>query len=181
LILAGLALFALSWLWNRETVPPIREAAQSAFRMTDVQLPGGMKISIPEGSFNYTLYQWLSTTGDTTVPKRFVFDNLNFNTGSTQLTPESVSTVDSLVAIMKAYPGTVVRLEGYTDNTGDAAANKKLSLDRADTVKTIMVRGGVADSRISTTGYGPDNPIAPNDTEEGRAKNRRTELVVEKR
>jgi len=181
LILAGLALFALSWLWNRETVPPIREAAKAAVRMADVQLPGGMKISVPEGSFNYTLYQWLSTTGDTTVPKRFVFDNLNFNTGSTQLTPESGSTVDSLVAIMKAYPGTVVRLEGYTDNTGDAAANKKLSLDRADTVKTIMVRGGVADSRISTTGYGPDNPIAPNDTEEGRAKNRRTELVVEKR
>ena len=181
LILAGLALFALSWLWNRETVPPIREAAKSAFRMADVQLPGGVKISIPEGSFNYTLYQWLSTTGDTTVPKRFVFDNLNFNTGSTQLTPESGSTVDSLVAIMKAYPGTVVRLEGYTDNTGDAAANKKLSLDRADAVKAIMVTGGIADSRISTTGYGPDNPIAPNDTEEGRAKNRRTELVVEKR
>src|SRR5215831_15979533 len=172
---------ATYWRWNRETVPPIREAAKSAFRMADVQLPGGMKISIPEGSFNYTLYQWLSTTGDTTVPKRFVFDNLNFNTGSTQLTPESGSTVDSLVAIMKAYPGTVVRLEGYTDNTGDAAANKKLSLDRADAVKAIMVTGGIADSRISTTGYGPDNPIAPNDTEEGRAKNRRTELVVEKR
>ena len=112
LIFAGLALLALSWLWNRETVPPIREAAKSAFRMADVQLPGGVKISIPERSFNYALYQWLSTTRDTTVPKRFVFDNLNFNTGSTQLTPESVPTVDSLVAIMNAYPGTVVRLQG---------------------------------------------------------------------
>ena len=149
--------------------------------MTDVQLPGGMKVSVPEGSFNYSLQQWLAGTTDTKVPKRFVFDNLNFETGSTQLTPDSVPTVDSLVMILKAYPSVAVSLEGHTDNTGDAGSNKKLSLDRAVAVKGIMVKGGIAEARIGTDGYGEEKPIAPNETEEGRAKNRRTELVVEKR
>ena len=183
LVLSGIVLAALAWLLSRPTA--VREtavASRPAVKMTDVELPGGVKISLPEGSFNYSLNQWLAGTSDTAVPKRFVFDNLNFETGSTQLTPDSVSTVDSLVVIMKAYPTVAVRLEGYTDNTGDADANKKLSLDRAVAVKEMMVKDGIADERIiGTDGYGQEKPIAPNDTEEGRAKNRRTELVVERR
>jgi len=183
LVLGGIVLVLLAWLLSRPTA--VREtavASRPAVKMTDVELPGGVKISLPEGSFNYSLNQWLAGTSDTAVPKRFVFDNLNFETGSTQLTPDSVSTVDSLVVIMKAYPTVAVRLEGYTDNTGDADANKKLSLDRAVAVKEMMVKDGIADERIiGTDGYGQEKPIAPNDTEEGRAKNRRTELVVERR
>jgi OOP family OmpA-OmpF porin len=182
LVLSGIVLAALAWLLSRPT--PVREipvAARPAVKMTDLPLPGGMKVSVPEGSFNYSLHQWLAGTTDTTVPKRFVFDNLNFETGSTKLTPDSVPTVESLVMILKAYPNVAVSLEGHTDNTGDAGANKKLSLDRAVAVKEIMVQGGITDARIGTDGYGQEKPIAPNDTEEGRAKNRRTELVVEKR
>lgn len=182
LVAAGLVIVGLGWLLNRPT--PTRETtvtARPAAKMTDLQLPGGVKVSVPEGSFNYSLHQWLAGTTDTTVPKRFVFDNLNFETGSTQLTPESVPTVDSLVVILKAYPAVAVRLEGHTDNTGDAAANKKLSLDRAIVVKEIMIKGGIPEGRIGTDGYGEEKPIAANDTDEGRAKNRRTELVVEKR
>jgi OmpA-OmpF porin, OOP family len=89
--------------------------------------------------------------------------------------------VDSLVAILKAYPAVTVGLEGHTDASGDAAANKKLSLDRASAVKERLVAGGVADSRITTSGFGMEKPIAPNDTDDGRARNRRLELVVEKR
>ena len=182
LVLSGIVLAALAWLLSRPSpVHEIPVAARPAARMTDLSLPGGMKVSVPEGSFNYSLHQWLAGTTDTTVPKRFVFDNLNFETGSTKLTPDSVPTVNSLVVILKAYPAVAVRLEGHTDNTGDAAANKKLSLDRAIVVKEIMITGGVADGRIDTDGYGEEKPIAPNETEEGRAKNRRTELVVEKR
>jgi OmpA-OmpF porin, OOP family len=183
LVLGGIVLVALAWLLNRPTTP-VREtpvAARPAAKMTDLQLPGGMKVSVPEGSFTYSLHQWLAGTTDTTVPKRFVFDNLNFETGSTQLTSESMPTVDSLVMILKAYPAVAVRLEGHTDSTGDAAANKKLSLDRAIVIKEIMIKSGIPEGRIGTDGYGQENPIAPNETEEGRAKNRRTELVVEKR
>jgi OmpA-OmpF porin, OOP family len=182
LVLGGIVLVALAWLLNRPApVPEPTVAARPAVKMTDLQLPGGMKVSVPEGSFHYSLHQWLAGTTDTTVPKRFIFDNLNFETGSTQLTPESVPTVESLVVILKAYPAVAVRLEGHTDSTGDAAANKKLSLDRAIVVKEIMIKGGIPDERIGTDGYGQEKPIAPNETEEGRAKNRRTELVVEKR
>jgi OmpA-OmpF porin, OOP family len=182
IVLGGIALATLAWLLSRPAaVREIPVAARPAAKMADLSLPGGMKVSVPEGSFNYSLHQWLAGTTDTTVPKRFVFDNLNFETGSTKLTPDSVPTVNSLVAILKAYPAVAVRLEGHTDNTGDAAANKKLSLDRAVVVKEIMITGGIADGRIGTDGYGEEKPIASNQTEEGRAKNRRTELIVAKR
>jgi OOP family OmpA-OmpF porin len=69
-------------------------------------------------------------------------------------------------------------LTGHTDNTGTPEANQKLSLDRADAVSQMLVTGGVAADRITTAGYGQDRPIASNDTEEGRAKNRRLELTV---
>src|SRR5262245_1830804 len=183
LILGGLVLATLAWLWGGQapTRTAVRDTTTEALKMADVQLPGGVRLAVPEGSLNYSLYQWLASSTDTTVPKRFVFTNLNFETGTTQLTPESVPTVQALVAIMKAYPNTVVRLEGYTDNTGDAAANKKLSLDRANGVKDLMVKGGIGEGRIGTAGYGPENPVADNSTDVGRAKNRRTELLVEKR
>jgi outer membrane protein OmpA-like peptidoglycan-associated protein len=177
--LAALILLALGYLsWGTPVGQISREASR---KLAELQLPGGFKISVPEGAFNYSLASWLASTTDTAVPKRFVFDNLNFETGSTQLTPESRPTVDSLIAILKAYPPVAVVLEGHTDNTGDAAANKKLSLDRAAAVKDLLVAGGVAESRVNTAGFGSEKPISSNDTEDGRAKNRRLELVVEKR
>ena len=182
LALGAIVLVGLGWLLSRPN--PGSEttvAARAVAKMTDLQLPGGVKVSVPEGSFNYSLHKWLSATTDTTVPKRFVFDNLNFETASTQLTPESVPTVESLVMILKAYPAVAVRLEGHTDSTGDAVANKKLSQDRAIVVKEIIVKSGIPEQRVGTDGYGVEKPIAPNETEEGRAKNRRTELVVVKR
>jgi outer membrane protein OmpA-like peptidoglycan-associated protein len=163
-IVVGAVLLALlAWLnWPTSSV---RQAAQ---KLSELQLPCGARISVPEGSFNFSLASWLASATDTTIPKRFVFDNLNFETGTTALTPESIPTVNSLVAVLKAYPAVSVALEGYTDNTGEPAANTKLSLDRANAVKDSLVTGGVAESRVTSAGYGQDNPIAPNDSEEGR-------------
>lgn len=149
--------------------------------LAKITLPGGAVISVPEGSLNYNLAQFLANGNNSELPKTFVFDNLNFSTGTTQLTPESVPTVNDLIVILKAYPAAEVQLAGHTDNTGDAAANQKLSLDRANAVRDTLVNGGVDSARISTAGYGQDRPVASNDTEEGRAKNRRTELVVTKK
>jgi OOP family OmpA-OmpF porin len=179
-ILGALALAALAWWSSWQTPAPPTAARLPAVRAVDVNLPGGVRISVPEGSFNWSLYQWLAGT-DTTVPKRFVFDNLNFETGTTQLTADSVPTVTALVAILKAYPNATFRLEGHTDSTGDPAANKKLSQDRADAIKARLVQSGIPEGRLNTAGYGAEQPVASNDTEEGRAKNRRTELVAEKR
>ena len=177
--IVGLILVALGYLW---AAGPMREASREGMRrMAELQLPGGARISVPEGAFNFTLATWLGSSKDPAVPRRFVFDNLNFETGSTALTSDSRPTVDSLVAILQAYPAVAIVLEGHTDSTGDAAANKKLSLDRAVAVKEILVTGGIADARVATAGLGSEKPIASNDTEDGRAKNRRLELVVEKR
>src|SRR5262245_43646092 len=181
--LAALVVVALGYMWSWQgSTTGVKQAAQSVARkMADLQLPGGAKISVPEGSFNFGLATWLASTSDIAVPKRFVFDNLNFETGTTTLTPDSIGTLDSLVAILKAYPPVVVGLEGHTDNTGDPAANQKLSLDRADAVKSQMVSSGIEGSRIATAVLGADKPLASNDSDEGRAKNRRLELVVTKR
>ncbi len=180
IVLGALALGALGYLLNWWGTPStaVREGQQG---LTELQLPGGLKVSVPEGSFNFSLAQWLADTRDTAVPRQFIFDNLNFDTGTTNLTPDSRPTIDSLVAIMQAYPTVEVRLEGHTDSTGDPTANKQLSLDRANAVKALMVSGGIAAARIATDGFGQEKPLASSDTEEGRAKNRRLELMVMKR
>jgi outer membrane protein OmpA-like peptidoglycan-associated protein len=83
-----------------------------------------------------------------------------------------------MATILRSYPDARVQLVGHTDSTGSAAANQSLSLARANTVKGLLVGQGVAANRISTTGYGQSRPISSNDTEAGRAQNRRLELNV---
>jgi OOP family OmpA-OmpF porin len=169
----GLVVLGLLYsLWRggsegrREAVSfPARAAAS-------ITLPGGTTLSLPEGSLNYNLARFLATPSDTAVPKTFVFDNLNFESGTARLTAESGQTVNNLLAILKVYPAAEVRLEGHTDNTGEAETNTQLSLARAEAVKEALAKGGIAASRITTAGYGPEKPVASNETEEGRAKNR---------
>ena len=154
------------------------QAAKIGQALSSVTLPSGVTLSVPEGGFNYNLVGFLKNPADTAVPRTFVFDDLNFQFATTNLTPESKKTVDDLVVILQAYPSAVVRLEGHTDNVGDAAANLKLSQDRASAIKNLLVSGGIDAARLSTDGFGQDRPVDTNDTDEGRAKNRRTELVV---
>ncbi len=145
--------------------------------LTRLSLPNGTSISVPEGSLNYNLASYLGSQAQD-VPRTFVFDHLNFQTASTELTPDSVQSVGDLTAILKAYPNAHVTLTGHTDNTGDVDANQRLSVDRANAVKAMLVSGGVPFDRISTAGYGQSRPIAANDTDEGRTRNRRIELTV---
>ncbi len=150
-------------------------------KMASITLPCGTVLSVEEGSFNFNLATFLMKGSDSELPKTIIFDHLNFDTGTTRLTPESNPTVADLITIMKCYPTMEVQLEGHTDSTGDAAANKQLSIDRANAIRDLLVQGGVDTNRITTAGYGADKPIASNDTDEGRAKNRRTDLVVVKK
>jgi OmpA-OmpF porin, OOP family len=189
LLLAGLAaLGLLLFLRGRTPKPPtnvspaVSGAANTAASAakdaaSKVPLPGGADIRVPEGSINYNLARFL---GDSTAaaPRNFVFDNLNFHTGTTQLTAPSLATVNDLVVVLKAYPNAKVQLVGFTDSTGTPEANQILSLNRANTVKNMLVKGGVAADRVSTAGMGQDHPVASNDTEDGRARNRRLELNV---
>ena len=150
-------------------------------KLASITLPCGTVLSVLEGTFNFNLANFMLKGSDSELPKTFVFDNLNFDSATTRLTPESNGTVTNLIAIMKCYPTMQVELDGHTDSTGDAAANKQLSIDRANAIRDLLVAGGVDTSRITTAGFGADKPIASNDTEEGKAKNRRTEMVVVKK
>jgi len=143
-----------------------------------VTLPDGQALDLQEGSFPLAVARYLSDTADKEAKRSFVFDNLNFETGTTKLTAESEASVATLVQILKAYPATKATLEGYTDNVGDAASNQKLSLARATAIRDLLVAGGIDAARLSAEGFGDAKPVAPNDTEEGRAKNRRLELAL---
>ena len=183
-VAAGVAVLALLIFATRHKAPEVAltdQAVPSASprQLASLQLPSGEKLAVRDGSFLQQFTTFLASTSDTSLPKRFVFDDLNFETGTTALTPPSHATVDQLAIVLKAYPGVQVMVEGHTDSTGDAAANKKLSEDRAAAVKARLVeQGGLGTGRISTAGYGQERPLASNDNEGGRARNRRTELVV---
>jgi len=101
-----------------------------------------------------------------------------FDIGKATLQPASQQQLINIAAILRAYPPVKIGIGGYTDNTGDAAANLRLSGERADNVRAELVRLGIDLSRIGAEGYGAENPIADNFTEEGRQKNRRISLRV---
>ncbi|WP_408097810.1 OmpA family protein [Peredibacter sp. HCB2-198] len=114
------------------------------------------------------------------VPKRFSFKNLVFASSSAALMTGAESELDLIANAMKENPNATATIEGYTDNSGNAGANQLLSENRAKEVKKQLVSRGVAENRITAIGKGSEGPIAPNETAEGRALNRRIEFVVTK-
>jgi OmpA-OmpF porin, OOP family len=111
-------------------------------------------------------------------PQTFTLENVFFETGKSILRAESNNALNDMVEIMKLKPGLVIEISGHTDNVGTPESNLKLSLDRANAVKNYLVQRGVATTRMTTKGYGDLQPSATNDTEEGRKKNRRTEVKI---
>ena len=111
---------------------------------------------------------------------RFRFNNLNFSSGSATIAGESGLEVDNLSSILKAYEDIKVKLEGYTDSQGNPDSNQLLSQQRAEAVRARLIAAGISDTRISTEGFGAANPVATNDTPEGRAENRRIEVIIVK-
>lgn len=120
-------------------------------------------------------------TGGEPTPRSFTLDDLNFESGSARLASSAQQTVASLGGLLKAHPSARVRVEGHTDASGSEAANKPLSEQRAAAVKSALVAAGAAPERIEVAGHGSEQPVADNDTDAGRARNRRTELVVVQR
>jgi len=102
---------------------------------------------------------------------------INFDTGKSTIKPESKPIINQIVEMLKSNPELHISVEGHTDNVGNPKSNKTLSDDRAKAVVTEIVAQGIDAKRLSAVGYGQDKPIADNKTEEGKAKNRRVELV----
>jgi K(+)-stimulated pyrophosphate-energized sodium pump len=147
--------------------------------MTRVKLPDGTELNIPANGVESKLIAYLNDPNSAIAgDKWFDFDRLLFDTGKATLQPASQEQVNNVGAILKAFPKVKIRLGGYTDNTGNAAANVKLSEARANGVMAELVKLGTDAGRMSAKGYGEEHPVADNATEEGRAKNRRISMRV---
>lgn len=106
---------------------------------------------------------------------------IHFATGSSVIESSADAELDDVAKVMKANPGVEIRIDGYTDSTGSAALNAKLSQARADSAKAALVARGVPAAQLTTKGHGPANPAGDNATVTGRAENRRIEFTVVKR
>ena len=102
----------------------------------------------------------------------------SFELNSTKLSQESASQLDELVEFLNTYPQANVEVIGYTDSSGAAEYNQVVSAKRAESVASTLEQKGIDASRISARGEGENNPIASNDTREGRKQNRRVEVIV---
>ncbi len=123
----------------------------------------------------------LSSVADTTETARGVIVSLSgilFDVGKATLKPASQLSVAKLAGILMVFPNMNLSIEGYTDSTGTNELNMRLSADRARSVYEFLMGQGISNSRMRYQGFGPDNPVAPNDTEFNRSKNRRVEVVL---
>ena len=105
--------------------------------------------------------------------------NITFDTDSHQLKNQFHNTLDSVVLVLNEYKSTMITVMGHTDSTGSEQYNQNLSVQRAISVANYLSNKGVAQQRLAASGYGEAFPVAPNDTKEGRARNRRVEVQLE--
>lgn len=112
------------------------------------------------------------------VGEAYKLNDILFPTNSAVLTQSSKNIILDFAAFLRENKNVTVSIHGHTDSEGDASFNMKLSTDRAKSVYDFLVSSGISASRLSYKGFGQTMPVAPNDTEEGKSKNRRTEFVV---
>lgn len=151
-----------------------------------VQLPNGKELDAYKGGIEDELVtflksDWKSLSADSLKNRWFDFDNLNFNSGTAVLVPESEKQLDNIAEILKAFPDAKIKIGGYTDVTGDAAANKKLSQARADAAKNGLDKRGVASQVTGAEGYGSQfakYPATASDAE--KATDRHVSVSVRK-
>ncbi|MDD4149950.1 MAG: OmpA family protein [Bacteroidales bacterium] len=110
------------------------------------------------------------------LPKLFTLNNVYFDTGKATLKPASYEELNNLYEYLSLKKTTIVEIAGHTDDIGSNELNMELSQNRANSVRNYLIRKGISSDRIIAKGYGETQPIAPNDSNENRAKNRRTEV-----
>lgn len=145
------------------------------------KLKDGTELIVPNKGFEYQLVDFIESDKALSKDAWFNLRRILFKTGSSELDERSMSQIDNVAKILKAYPGIHLKIGGYTDNTGSAATNKTLSANRATSVMKALISKGIAANRLTAEGYGVEHPVASNDTEAGRALNRRVAARVTKR
>lgn len=112
------------------------------------------------------------------LPTSVVLEDLYFNSGQYSIQEKSFESLNRLAEYLVRKGNMKIRIEGYTDSDGDEISNKTLSANRSKAVKKHLIKKGVNAESIMTLGHGESNPIATNDTPEGKAQNRRTEIHI---
>jgi outer membrane protein OmpA-like peptidoglycan-associated protein len=110
-------------------------------------------------------------------PPHFVLDGVEFDTGKATIRSGSFPRLDGIVEYMAHKSSVRIEISGHTDNVGNAKANKSLSEKRAQACRDYLVKKGIDGARVQAVGYGDERPVAPNDSEEGRQRNRRIEAT----
>jgi OmpA-OmpF porin, OOP family len=147
--------------------------------LVGTKLPDGTTLQIPQRGVEGKLLAFIQDPNR--APDKtswFDFDRLLFATNSTTLEPQSTEQLTAVAGILKAYPAVHLTIGGYTDNTGNASSNLKLSQGRADSVVAQLESMGIASDRLVAKGYGEDHPVGDNSTPDGRALNRRISMLV---
>ncbi|MRS65806.1 OmpA family protein [Larkinella terrae] len=110
--------------------------------------------------------------------KTVTLNNVYFDQSSYLLRPESHAQLNQLVALLKSRPGLKIEISGHTDNVGDPRLNLALSENRARVIMSYLITNGIAENRLRFKGYGQTQPVAANDSEENKRKNRRVEVKL---
>lgn len=181
-LLLALGLIALLFALSRcgrddpAAVAPVTNTADAA------QAPGEVVATTPNAASATALAgtSGLGTylAGSEPTPRTFTFEKLNFDTAKSDIRAADAAEVNDIAATLGKYPTAKIRIAGYADARGDAAANQTLGKARADSVKQALVAKGVDATRIETVSGGESDPVDTNATGTGQFENRRTELVV---
>jgi OmpA-OmpF porin, OOP family len=179
-ICAGLALI-LAWVFTRSHHPtvgqipsvPYGEASRMAIPPTKA-----CTVNVRRGGVGSRLAAYLQNPTARPLGPNGLNWNPTFNTGSATLRPSDQPDLNDIAVVLKNCPGVHLTMVGYTDDTGSAAANLRLSRARAGSVVAALVSKGVPADRLTAQGRGEQNPIASNSTPESRARNRRVDILV---
>lgn len=138
-------------------------------------LPNGNEVEIAKDGFTATLKQAIQMNQ---LNQAITFDNVYFHTGSARIRGNSEQQIKVTAALLHKHQNIKILLRGHTDNTGTYKQNALLSLDRANAMGVALVSLGISKKRIQIQGKGDTDPIASNESEEGRKQNRRLELLI---
>ncbi|MFA5940138.1 MAG: OmpA family protein [Sinimarinibacterium sp.] len=150
---------------NREVFALVRASSEGTYHLTIVE-----REAMQQEIVANALLDKINQAG-------FVAIDVRFDTGKATIKPESSKLLDEVATALKSAAALRLEVAGHTDNVGGAAANQTLSEARAQSVVAALVARGIAADRLTPRGYGQTRPVAPNTTEDGRAANRRVELV----